>query len=178
MRLFTAIDIDPRVRDRLGALLARLRPLAKLSWTTPDRMHITTKFIGEWPEDRLGEMKNTLASAGSPGVIDISIRDLGWFPNTRRPRVFWAGVHGGAALHDLARATEEAVFRIGVAREERDYSPHLTLARLREAVPLDRLQRELDALGLADFGSFRAPAFYLYLSRAGRYTKLADFPLT
>lgn len=178
MRLFTAIDIDPQVREKLAELLNRLRPLAKLSWTTPDRLHITTKFIGEWPEDRLEEIKNTLASAGSPGAIDISIRDLGWFPNARRPRVFWAGVHGGAPLRDLAHATEEAVFRLGVAREERDYSPHLTLARIRETVPLDRLQREVDALGLDGFGSFRAPVYYLYLSRAGRYTKLADFPLT
>jgi 2'-5' RNA ligase len=178
MRLFTAVDIDPEVRKKLAALLLRLRPLAPLSWTTADRMHITTKFIGEWPEDRLEEMKRTLASVGSPGVLDIEIRDLGWFPHARRPRVFWAGVHGGAPLQALAHATEEAVYRIGVAREERTYSPHLTLACIREAVPLDALERELEALGPVDLGSFSALAFYLYLSRAGTYTKLSEYPLT
>jgi len=178
MRLFTAIDISPEVRGKLGELLARLRPLGKLSWTTADRLHVTTKFIGEWPEERLEEMKRTLASVGSPGPVGIEIRDLGWFPNPRHPRVFWAGVHGGEALQDLARATEDAVHRIGVAREERDYSPHLTLARIRESVPLDALRDEIEALGSTNFGGFSAPLFYLYLSRAGRYTKLADFSLT
>ena len=129
MRLFTAIDISDDVRHQLGVLLDRLRPLAKLSWTMPDSMHITTKFIGEWPEERLEEMKRALSSVGSPGAFEVGIRDLGWFPNPRHPRVLWSGVHGGAALEALAHATEEAVHSIGVPREERKYSPHLTLAR-------------------------------------------------
>ena len=177
MRLFAAIDIDPDVRKKLAELLDRLRPLAKLSWTTADRMHITTKFIGEWPEERLEEMKHTLQSVGSPGVFEVEIRGLGWFPNSRRPRVLWAGVHGGAPLRDLARATEEAVYRSGVKREDRPYSPHLTLARIRETAPLERLAHEVESVEV-NFGRFQAAAFYLYLSRAGRYTKLADFPLT
>ena len=177
MRLFTAIDIDADVRKELAALLERLRPLAKLSWTTADRMHVTTKFIGEWPEERLEEMKHTLQSVGSPGAFEIEIRGLGWFPNSRRPRVLWAGVHGGAPLHDLARATEEAVYRLGVQREERPYSPHLTLARIRETVPMDRLTREVESVEV-NSGRFQAASFCLYLSRAGRYTRLADFSLT
>jgi RNA 2',3'-cyclic 3'-phosphodiesterase len=177
MRLFTAVDLDPEVRQKIAALLGRLRPLARLSWTTPDHLHITTKFIGEWPEDRLEEMRATLESVGSPGVFEVAIRGVGWFPNPRHPRVLWAGVEGGAPLSDLAHATAEAVFRIGVAREDRPYSPHLTLARLREAVPLDALRRELESETL-DFGSVRVAAYYLYLSRAGRYTKLAEFSLT
>lgn len=177
MRLFTAIDIDPDVRKKLAALLDRLRPLAKLSWTTADRMHITTKFIGEWPDERLEEMKRTLQSVGSPGAFEVEISGLGWFPNSFRPRVLWAGVHGGVPLHDLAQATEEAVCRIGVKREERPFSPHLTLARIRETVPMDRLMREVESLKV-DLGRFEPTASYLYLSRNGRYTKLADFPLT
>lgn len=178
MRLFIAIDIDDEVRIKLADLLARFRPLARLNWTTADRMHITTKFIGEWPDDRLEEIKRTLASVGSPGAFEIEIRHLGWFPNSRHPRVFWAGVHGGAPLQALAHATEEAVFELGVAREERAYSPHLTLARIREIVPLDALRREIESLGEFEFGVVHPAAFYLYLSRAGRYTKLAEFSLT
>src|SRR5579875_2264761 len=90
MRLFTAIDIDPAVKARLADLLHRLRPLAKLHWTTPERMHVTTKFIGEWPEDRLEEIKRTLASVGSPGAFEIEIGRLGWFPDERRRRAFAA----------------------------------------------------------------------------------------
>lgn len=178
MRLFTAIDIEPYVRKRLATLLDRLRPLAKLSWSTADRLHITTKFIGEWPDDRLEEMKLTLASVGSPGVFEISIGELGWFPNPRHPRVLWAGVEGGATLTGLAHATEEAVFNLGVAREERMYSPHLTLARIRDTVSLDALQREIESIGEVKFGTFTVRAYHLYLSRAGRYTQLEEFSFT
>lgn len=177
MRLFTAIDITAGVRNNVSALVDRLRPLARLSWTTADRIHITTKFIGEWPDERLEEMKHTLKNVNAPGPVEIEIRDLGWFPNLRNPRVFWAGVDGGTELKALARATEDAVQPIGVEREDREYSPHLTLARIRERTPLEALSKAVGSLESIRFGSFRAPAFHLYLSRAGRYTKLAEFLL-
>jgi 2'-5' RNA ligase len=177
MRLFTAIDIAPGVQRNLGALLDQLRPTDKLSWTTLERMHITTKFIGEWPEERIEEMKRTLSAVNEPGAMDIQIRGLGWFPNPRHPRVFWAGVEGGAALKALARGIEETLEKIGVPREDREYSPHLTLARIRERVPLNAMMRAIESLESTDFGFFRATAFYLYLSRSGIYTKLAEFAL-
>lgn len=178
MRLFAAIDIPDDVRDKLRALVDRVRPTAKISWSPVDNLHVTTKFIGEWPEDRLEEIKHALASAGSPGPIQIAVRGIGWFPNPRNPRVFWAGVEGGEELKVLARATEDALYAIGVPREERKFSPHLTLARIRESVALEPLHGALEHAGPYDFGSFSAPAFSLYLSKGGRYTKLADFPLT
>jgi RNA 2',3'-cyclic 3'-phosphodiesterase len=114
------------------------------------------------------------------GPIEIGVKGLGWFPNARRPRVFWAGVDGGEVLRTLARATEEAVAGLGVPIEKRDYSPHLTLARIRETVALDRLHQTLDSFPAGcgfNFGSFHATRFFLYLSAGGRYTQLAGFPL-
>jgi 2'-5' RNA ligase len=78
----------------------------------------------------------------------------------------------------LAHATEAAVCALGVEKENREYLPHLTLARIRERAPLDKLRREIEALPPADFGWFRADAFHLYESAAGTYTRLAAFPLT
>jgi len=129
MRLFTAIDIPEDVMEGLCSLLKRLKPLAELSWSRVENLHITTKFIGEWPEERLDEMKRALGATPVPDPIDIAVRGLGWFPNERRPRVFWAGIDGGEALRSLAHATEHAVAELGVPLEERSYSPHLTLAR-------------------------------------------------
>lgn len=180
MRLFTAIDIPEDVMEGFRSLLKRLKPLAKLSWSRAENLHITTKFIGEWPEERLDEMKRTLAATRVPAPIDIAVRGLGWFPNERRPRVFWAGIDGGEPLRALARATEQAVAQLGVPVEERAYSPHLTLARIKEAVPLDALRQALQALPSGcgfDFGSFQASSFLLYLSANGRYTQLARFPI-
>jgi 2'-5' RNA ligase len=190
MRLFTAVDIPEEVREHLRALLARWKPLARINWTPVENLHITTKFIGEWPEARLDEMKKTLHAISPSGAFDVTVRGLGWFPpaqadsqlaqanfqDVRRPRVLWVGVEGGEALLTLACATEQAVAALGVPVEERSYSPHLTLARIREAVPLDAL-RSAVAHVAADFGTFRATEFFLYLSAGGKYTRLATFPL-
>ena len=161
-------------------MLDRLKPLAKLNWIPLEKLHITTKFIGEWPEARLDEMKRALAAAATGGAIEIAIRGIGWFPDDRHPRVLWAGIAAGPGLAALARATADAAAAIGVEKEDRPYSPHLTLARIRERTPLDALKRALASFAApaaADFGAFRAQNFYLYLSQGGRYTKLAEFAL-
>jgi 2'-5' RNA ligase len=180
MRLFTALDISEEVRSALGAAIARWKPLAKISWSPIDHLHITTKFIGEWPEARLGELKETLAAVPSMGSIEIAIRGIGWFPNQRRPRVLWAGVEADESLAKLANATGQAVAALGVPVEERPYSPHLTLARIREPIsqsgPLDSLRAKV-AKADTDFGAFRAAQHTLYLSAGGRYTPLVTFPL-
>ena len=177
MRLFTAIDISPEAKDDLRALLDRLRPLARLSWSPVDNLHVTTKFIGEWPLERLEEMKRTLARVPTSGPIEISVRGLGWFPNPKSPRVFWAGVHGAETLAGLAAATEAATAKAGVPEETRAFSPHLTLARIRERVALSALHKAIAGLSSDDFGSFQAEAFFLYQSAGGKYTKLAEFRL-
>ncbi len=177
MRLFTAIDIPEAVKVNLRVLIDRLMPTAKISWSRIDNLHVTTKFIGEWPEARLDELKSALAGMRGAGAIDISIRGIGWFPNARNPRVLWAGVQADRKLAELAAATENAVHAIGVEKEDRPYSPHLTLARIRERVPLDKLRSAIEGLPSTDFGSFRASSFYLYLSAGGRYTRLAEFSL-
>jgi 2'-5' RNA ligase len=185
MRLFTAIDIPEDVRANLQALLGRWKPLARIQWSPVANLHITTKFIGEWPEARIEELKTALSAIPRKGAFEIAVRGLGWFPNDRRPRILWAGVvdrgadagaDAGASLANLARTTEQAVTVLGVPVEERPFSPHLTLARIREAVPLDALRSAI-AQTAADFGACRATEFFLYLSAGGKYTRLAAFPL-
>ncbi len=183
MRLFTAIDIPEEVRERLRALVEQWKPLAKIHWSPVANLHITTKFIGEWPEARLEEMKRAIEGIRRPGAFEIAIRGFGWFPNERHPRVLWAGIEGGEALAALARATEQAVSAVGVAAEERPYAPHLTLARVREATSLDALRSavakhvEQKPTAGADIGAFRVTEFFLYLSAGGKYTRLAGFSL-
>jgi 2'-5' RNA ligase len=170
MRLFTAIDLPAEMLEKLSEFPERLRPLAKLHWSPMENLHITTKFIGEWPEGRFEEMKKELGSVKIASPIRISVRGVGSFP-----RAFWAGVDGGEPLANLARATDDAVERLGVAVEKRPYTPHLTLARAKTAsLPLNALRA---AAGEPDFGSFNAASFFLYLSKSGKYSKLAGFPL-
>ena len=180
MRLFTGIDLPEDVRERLERLLMHLRPAAHLKWSPVYNLHVTLKFIGEWPEEKLPQLEAALHSISPRAEIPIEVKNLGWFPNSHRPRVFWVAVHGGDALTALARDTESALVPLGIAKEERAFTAHLTLARVKEAVPLQALHSAIEQLGSAEFGTFLADRFYLFRSQPGAagsiYTKLSEYP--
>ena len=182
MRLFCGIDLTPDVVRALGDLVRMLRPAARINWSPVENLHITTKFIGEWPAERLEELGKTLAPLAAHPPIPIEVRGLGWFPNPHSPRIFWAGVKAPPALAELARKTDAALGAIGIPVETRPFSPHLTLARIKSPVPLVELRRHVAALDSTEFGAFTAQAFHLYLSErhpsGSVYTKLAEFPLS
>lgn len=181
MRLFTAIDLPSEVITTLEELLHRLTPFAQINWSPPRNLHITTKFIGEWSEERLAELKAALAGLPGRAPIPISIERLGFFPNPHSPRVFWAGIHGGDELAALAHDTEAALIPLGVVKEERAYSPHLTLARIKTPGKQPALLQAVAKLPSLEFGRFVADRFYLYHSRTAPsgsvYTKLAELDL-
>lgn len=180
MRLFTGLDLPPDVVGHLERLLAKLRPAARIQWSPPANLHVTTKFIGEWPDGRLGDLKAALAGLDAGPPIGVHVRKVGFFPNPHAPRVFWCGIEA-PGLEELARVTDDATAALGVPRETRDFSPHLTLARIKERIELQPLREAIAALSTLEFGEFEAHAFFLYqskLSPAGAvYTKLAEFPL-
>src|SRR5206468_3384995 len=101
MRLFVGLDLPAEVVRGLENLLDALRPTAKINWSPPSNLHITTKFIGEWPEDRLDELQSALKAVPRRPAITGDVRDLGFFPNARSPRVFWCGIEA-PGLPELA----------------------------------------------------------------------------
>lgn len=179
MRLFTGIEVPAEVRATLERLISYLRPAAHLKWCPVYNLHITTKFIGEWPEERLDELNAALGRVPHRAAVAITVRQLGWFPNARNPRVFWAGLEHDGGLSELARATNEVLEPLGIAKETREFAPHLTLARIKEPTPLGNLRSAIEQLETHDFGSFQADTFHLYLSKPGAagsiYTKLSGF---
>ena len=181
MRLFTGLDLPGDVVANLEELLRRLKPTARIHWSPPANLHVTTKFIGEWPEARLDELKAALGGLPGRDAIRVRIRRVGFFPNPHSPRVFWCGIEA-PGLGELAADTDAATAALGIERENRPYSPHLTLARIKERVELGPLQGAIAGLASQEFGSFRAAGFYLYRSTlrpsGSVYTKLAEFPLT
>jgi RNA 2',3'-cyclic 3'-phosphodiesterase len=181
MRLFIGIDLREDVRERLERLLTHLRPCAHLKWSPVYNLHVTLKFIGEWPEDKLPELEAALRSVSSREPIQVEVKGLGWFPNPHHPRVFWAGVQGGDPLPTLAKDIEAALAPLGIAKEDRPLSAHLTLARIKEPAPLQALRNAIAQLESVDYGSFPVDRFYLYRSQTGSagsiYTKLSSYPL-
>lgn len=176
MRLFVALDLPEALLGSLSALLTQLRPLARLSWSSAANLHVTTKFIGDWPEKRLGELVGALRAMPRRGPLMVELNGLGWLPNPHSPRMFWAAVKS-EALKALAQATAEATSALGVASETRDFHPHLTLARIKDRVDLAPLRLGVARLESVAFGEFEARSQFLYLSKNSVYTKLEEFPL-
>ena len=181
MRLFTGLDLPTEVVRNLESLLARLRPTARIQWSPIENLHITTKFIGEWPDARVAEVEAALAGLPSRPAIAVDIRKVGFFPNPHSPRVFWCGIDA-ASLGELAAETDRALAAIGIAAETKPFSAHLTLARIKDRVSLQPLREQIAALPSLEFGKFEAAGFFLYRSQlrptGSVYTKLAEFPLS
>ncbi len=180
MRIFTGIAIPNTVVDRVEQTLALLRPSADLRWTPAVNLHITTKFIGPWPEALLPQLHQALAAVDVPGNLEITISGFGYYPNPHSPKTFFAGVRAPGLYH-LNRALDEILEPLGCPRPVSPFSPHLTLARINRQ-DTGRLRERIATLTDVDFGVFTATEFYLYQSTAGTlgsvYTPLASWPLT
>ncbi len=184
MRVFVALEIPAEVRRAIGEMIARLRDVARgARWVRAEGVHVTLKFIGEIPEERVAAIEQALRGVKTAGIaapVEAKFRGAGFFPNERHPRVFWAGVEGPPNLAELARAVDERLAPLGIAAETREFRPHLTLARFKSEDGLPRLREEIKKLEPFDFGLMRASEFHLFQSQLGaggaKYTKLASFP--
>ena len=182
MRLFVALDIPEEVRDALAKLVLQFSNTCRgARWARAENLHITLKFIGEVDETALAPIKASLAEINFPHRIEILFRNFGFFPNERHPRVFWAGMDGGEALPDLARQIDAKLQPLGFPVEERDFRPHLTLARFNSNEGLSKLQDMIKGLPTQELGRTIAREFHLYqstLKRGGaEYARLATFAL-
>jgi 2'-5' RNA ligase len=195
MRLFIALDIDDVIRERIARFVDGVRNFAPdARWMNPESLHVTLKFIGEEPDAAVEKTKKELATI-SAGTTEIKLSGYGFFPTATSPRVFWIGMEAGPALTKLAAAIDDRMASLGIAKEDRPFSPHLTLARgaggsgsprWRKGDGQNRafsyLQEKLSALPMPEFGTMSPHEFFLYQSqlspKGSRYTKLARFSLT
>ncbi len=194
MRLFIALDIDDAIRERISSFMEGVAPFAPdARWVKPESLHVTLKFIGEQPDSALHSINNAMKPARLQ-VGEIRFRGHGFFPTPNSARVFWIGMEAGAELAALAATIDDKLMPLGIARENRPFSPHLTLARApggsgaphrrKSDKPnriFQRLQEKLAALPPPEFGSMTPQEFFLYQSKlspkGSTYTKIARFPL-
>lgn len=137
VRSFVAVDLPADLRARLrdlGQELERRSPPGSVRWARPEGIHLTLKFLGDVPAAELPPISEFLAGAArrSP-AFRVSVAGLGCFPNVRRPRIVWVGVEDSTgALRRLQAEIEAGLERLGHPKEDRPFSPHLTLGRLRQ----------------------------------------------
>jgi 2'-5' RNA ligase len=147
LRTFIGVDIDKAIRDRTVALQETLgQSGTDVKWVEPDNLHVTLLFLGEVSDRDMPDVCRVVAEASAKQpVFRMSVERAGCFPNPRRPRVLWVGVGEGTqelcALHDRL---EPPLLELGCyRREERQYTPHITLGRVKSDRPTDKLAAAL-----------------------------------
>lgn len=155
MRLFIAVGLDEVIRQNLSKAQERLRSArCSVKWVQPELMHITLRFLGEVEEQRIPQLQEVMAAAAS-GIapFGLAVVGLGAFPERGAPRVLWAGVRDNGSLATLNHRLEEGLRRLGFAPEERPFSPHLTIGRVKDPRGANALRGPLAAEGASEFGS-------------------------
>ena len=181
MRLFVALEIPSTVRENLATLLISMRAIAKEPrWVRAENLHVTLKFLGEVAESKINAVRSALGEIRSDKPVSLEFCGLGFFPNEKHPRVLWAGMEAQPNLKTLAGDIERALEKLGVPREKREFSPHLTLARFERPRLPEALRKLIDDNEQRGFGSLRTNEFHLIQSRlkpaGAEYTTVATFP--
>ena len=181
MRAFIAIDLPESIRAALRGKQAAFRSASLgARWTQPEGIHLTLKFLGEISDTQVREASERLKRLGPFEAFALRVKGFGFFPDGRRPRVFWVGIETSANLIRLAEQVDAAMEGIGFAREDRAFRPHLTLARFREPQAQPALQAAVSREGEQDLGSFEVSQFFLFESKlspqGAQYLKVERFP--
>lgn len=184
LRVFIAVELPASIQQEVAALQASLRATgADVKWVEPQNLHLTLKFLGNVEETRIAPLIEALRAATLPHApCTLHLEGIGAFPNIRSPRVIWVGVsQGQPPLTALAQAVEQACVGLGFPAQERPFSAHLTIGRIRSR---DRLAHLIKQLQVAEFcASHPAPADHLTLfqsvlsPKGPTYTPLAKIPL-
>jgi 2'-5' RNA ligase len=180
MRLFFAVELPQEVQLALGTLNPN-DPSRDYRWTDPSLMHVTLAFLGQQPEARLDALRSvgqTAAAVSNQGSLKLG--QPGTFGPRKAPRVLWVGLDGDLqALQALQANLNGGLKQAGFDVEEREYSPHITLARRRESAqggpppnwpPSQTLSKPFTMHSLTLFESRLSP-------RGPTYSPLAEFPL-
>lgn len=187
IRCFIAIELPDEIRDGLGRLIARLKSRQPdVKWVDPSSIHLTLKFLGNIAPGRVDEITEAISDAAS-GIppFSLEIKDLGVFPGLNHVRVVWVGVEGETdKLLQLQKHLQTNLDILGFPPEERDFTPHLTLARVRDnSSPAERqeLGQLVTATKVPSIGRFTAKSVSLMRSQLARtgavYTQIASVEL-
>ena len=139
MRLFVAVDLDDEVRREVGDVIARMRATmadrrsGRISWVAPDHLHLTLHFLGDVDSATAAHVTEAVAEPIELPAFRVALEGVGTFPSRGRPNVIWLGVgRGREALIELQALVGSRLASAGCPLETRPFSPHLTLARLKQ----------------------------------------------
>ena len=170
LRAFIAIEIPGEIKKQIAGQTDELRRLVghSVRWVTPENIHLTLKFLGDISSANIGFLAQTLKTeVGQFLPFEICAESLGAFPNLRRPRVIWIGLNAPPELQRLQHHLEIATARLGYASDDKAFSPHLTIGRIRDQLAHGEVQALRDALEnikVGPLGKFPVKSVHLFQS--------------
>ncbi|WP_134671145.1 RNA 2',3'-cyclic phosphodiesterase [Halorussus marinus] len=184
MRLFVSVDLPEDLADEVARVQDRLAGASGLDLTDPEQAHVTLKFLGEVNKGQLPRVKNAVRRAvteAGVGPFEAAYEGLGVFPGLGYINVVWLGVgEGGEELTRLHEAVEREVTRLGFDAEDRDFTPHVTLARMNHAGGKEHVQEVVETreptVGTATVEEIRLTESVL-TDDGPEYETVASFPL-
>lgn len=183
MRLFVGIGLPEECREAIVRAISPLRERAgPVSWTRAENLHLTLKFLGEVPGERVEELGGWMAEAARDiPPFDLLLEGAGGFPSMSSPRILWVGIREPLdPVRKLHQNMENVLSAAGFPREGRPYHPHVTVGRVRQRLPAGWAERIAAALSGKRFGIAQARSYRLYESRlspaGSAYVVLRDVP--
>ena len=190
MRAFIALELPPEIKEAVSAIQNKLKTsLPGISWVKPQNLHITLKFLGGISPRQLAETKTIIMQISAiTAPFSLKPDGLGVFPGRGQPRIIWLGINEDPAVKGIAASLEREIFKIGIAKEKRDFSGHITIGRVKIPLDPEDLEEELKKARndlLATNLEFKAMGITLFESVLGGsdgpvYTALkeANFKIT
>ncbi len=187
IRAFIAIELPQEIQIRLGEVQKQIidRKVRCVRWVSSGNIHLTLQFLGDTPSvklEGLGRELHPVIAAQEP--FTYQVQGLSAFPNPRRPRVIWIGLQAPSDLATLHKLIERTVQKAGLPIENRSFSPHLTLGRVKRDISPDEIQELSAALNEIEtglLGTGIAKSVTLFRSdlrpEGSIYTPMAHFPI-
>ena len=188
-RAFIAIQLSDELKRHISELQAELKrsipEMLTISWIRPEAMHLTLRFLGDIEESQVETITDILQLGSAPlRPFCLEARGIGGFPTSARARVLWVGLSGDedgmSALRNLQTTIEEEVVAMGFLREDRPFTPHLTLARIKDGRASGPIRRLLMNESEWRVGEFHAGSVSLIKSEprptGSVYTSLVEVP--
>jgi 2'-5' RNA ligase len=188
LRAFIAVEIPPEIHKAIESKTAPLRAALDTSlvrWVPTDNIHLTLKFLGDVSPTNVEMLSQMLSvEVSQHPTFALKFGGLGTFPNPRRPRVIWIGIQAPAGHEALQRGIETATATLGYPSEERPFSPHLTIGRVKQnagSAGVQKIRTALEQTKVGALGAAQVSAVHLFKSdlkpSGAVYTRLFSAPL-
>ncbi len=187
IRCFIAVEIPSAIQHAIRHSTANLqKELSRLvRWTPVENIHLTLKFLGDIPQTQVDNLTRMLpAEVGIIPAFELHVQGFGSFPNFKMARILWVGTQAETGLDALYKGVESVCARLGFPPESRAFSPHLTIARVKQdasSADRNKIRKALEATMIDVLGTARVDSVHLFKSDlkpgGAVYTKLFTAPL-